>query len=106
MTGSQLFKGHVEREADMAGQGIGETPEWGVVGQRRPGRQGAFAQRQLRVANEYGWVGSTLHAQSLTRGTPAERTIEGEMVRVQRLETAATAVASKMLAIALDFPGV
>src|SRR6266852_5151847 len=88
----------------MTGDGFGEAEEFGIVRERRPCRQRALAQRQLGIANQHGRIGSALHAQSFTCRTPAERTVERKMVRIQRLKAAATAVASKMLAITLDFP--
>src|SRR5216683_4656975 len=88
----------------MAGDGIGKSEEFGAVTQCGPGGQGALTQRQLGIANEHGRVGPALDSQSLAGRAPAERTIKREMVRVQRLEATAAAVACKMLAITLDFP--
>src|SRR5262249_40535594 len=100
----QLFKGRVEGQAGVASQGFGEAKEFRILVQDRPGGQGALPQRQLRIADEQCRIGAALDAESLTCWTPAERTVEGEMVGVQRLEAAAAAVTSKMLAVALDFP--
>ena len=57
-----------------------------------------------RIADEQGRGGTLLHAQSLARRTPAERTVERKMMRIQRLEAAAALIAGEVLAVALDVP--
>src|SRR5258706_238268 len=72
--------------------------------QVRQGRDGAFAQRQRLVADQQRHVGALLRAQTLADGAPAERAIEREVVRIQRLETAAAVFARQVLAVAVDLP--
>ncbi len=76
----------------------------GVRLQVRPGGQGPLAQRPAAVADQQAGVGALLNAEPLASGAPAQRAVEGEMVRIERLETAAAPVAGKVLAEALDLP--
>ena len=100
----QLLERHVEREAGVARERLGEAQERAALGQVRPGGHGAVAQRQLRVADEQGRVGALLHAQPFAGRAPAERAVERKMVRIERLEAAAAVVAGEMLAEAVDPP--
>src|SRR5579884_407078 len=58
----------------------------------------------MRIADEQGRGGALLDAQPFARRTPAERAVERKMMRVQRLEAAATVITSEVLAVALDAP--
>src|SRR4051794_11321801 len=98
MSRVELRERRVERKSDMAGQCLGECCERSVLLEVRPGSQGAITQRPGGIADEQSRVRSLLHAEPLASGAPTERAIEREMVWVQRLEAAAAAVASHVLA--------
>src|SRR6476646_4589473 len=49
-------------------------------------------------------IGSDLRSQPFTLAAPAERAVEREAVRGERLETATTAVAGEVLAVRFDWP--
>ncbi len=102
--GPQLLIRRVQRETFVPRQRFGETKEGRIARQVRPGGQGALAQGTARVADEQGRGGALLNPQPLAARTPAERAVEGKVMRVQRLETATAAIAGEVLAEALDAP--
>src|SRR5207302_1299962 len=75
-----------------------------VFRERRPRGDGPIAQRPFRIANERSGVGALLDAEALAGRAPAEGVVEREVVGVERLKTAATAVAGEVLAVALHLP--
>src|SRR5262249_789264 len=100
----QFMERRVEREADVPRQGLGEARERVVRRQLGPGRQCPVAQRALGVADHEAEAGALLHAEALAAGTPAERAVEREMMRIERFEAPAAALAGKMLTVALALP--
>src|SRR5438105_7841925 len=88
----------------MSSERLGETEEGVVLSQRRPCGESAFAEAFLRIADEQGGAGAFLYTESLTGRAPAERAVERKMMRVERLEAAATTVTGKVLAKAFDLP--
>src|SRR5262249_6291629 len=91
-------------EADVGGDGLGEARERLVRLEIGPGGQRPLAERQARVADDEGVARALLDAEALAGGAPAERGVEREVVRVERLETAATFLAGEMLAETLHGP--
>ena len=63
-----------------------------------------FASEMFASRNQRGWVRSRLGAEAFARGTPTESAVEREIVRVERIETAATFFASEMLAVNANLP--
>src|SRR5262249_18132034 len=96
--GQQLLEQRVEREAAVIGNRLGEAQERLVLLQVRPGRQRPIPKRARGVADEQGRAGALLDAEALARRAPAERAVGREVVRVQRLEAAAAAVAGEVQA--------
>ena len=102
--GSSCTNG-VSSENRRAGQRLGETQERACSPPDRARRPRAPSRSERwRVADQQRRAGSLLHAQAFAGRTPAERTVEREMMRIQRLETAAAAVAGEVLTEALDAP--
>src|SRR5207244_4190872 len=50
-------------------------------------------------------IGALLCTEALANRAPPQRAVEREMVRIERLEAAAAAVAGEVLAVAIDAPG-
>src|SRR5712692_9130747 len=100
----ELRPRHVERETAVPRERFRKTSERLLGRQFGPGSEGALAQRQRPRPNEDGGIGPFLRAQACANGAPAEWTVKGKMVRIQRLETAAALVACKVLTKAIDFP--
>src|SRR3989442_1179539 len=63
-----------------------------------PGGQRSLAQRETGIADQQRGVGPLLHAQPLARRAPAQRAVEREVMRVERLEPLAALLARKVLA--------
>ena len=99
-----LLQRRIEREAQLASQCLGKARKGIVDRQGRPGGEGAVTQGTPRIADQEFRAGSLLYAKPFTRRAPAERTVERKMMRIQRLEAAAAAVTSVVLAGAIDFP--
>ena len=72
----------------------------------RLGPQGdrPLGERELRVAQQRGRVRAGLRAQPFARRAPAQRAVEREMVRRERLEAPPAAVAGEVLAVDVDLP--
>src|SRR5579872_4289891 len=101
---SELLEWRIERNAEVPRDRFGEAQKRAIGVQVRPRRQRPLAQRPAHVADEQRGVGALLNAQTLARRTPAERTVERKVMRVERLKAAPALVAHEMLTVALDAP--
>src|SRR5260370_37425064 len=88
----------------MPGQRLGKRSKPAVRAEIGPGRQGAVAQRPFGVADQQGRGGPLLNAEPFARPAPAQRTVEGKVMRIERLEATAAAVASEVLTELLNLP--
>src|SRR5262249_8564030 len=104
MSRRQLLVRHIEREAHLLRERFREARERLRRRQRRPCGERAVAQTGSRIANEQRRIRPLLRAESLAHGAPAERTIEREVMRIQRLEASATLIAGEVLTVAVDLP--
>ena len=86
------------------GYGLNEAREILARLQVRPERNGSFPKRQLGTANEEIGFGSLLHSQAFTDGAPTKRAVKREVMRIQRLKTAATFLTSQMLTKSFHAP--
>ena len=73
---------------------------------RRAGPQadGALGQGELGIAEQSRGVRARLHAQTFAGRTPAQRTVEREIVRRQRLEAPPALLAGEVLTVNFDGP--
>ena len=69
-----------------------------------PDQQCAFGEREVRIAQQRGRVRADLRAEAFAGGAPAERAVEREVVRVERVEAAAAFFAGQVLAVDADGP--
>ena len=76
----------------------------GVALEIGPDGDGPLAEAQPAVGDEHRRVGAVLDAQPLADRAPAQRAVEGEVVRRQLVEAAAATVADAVLAVAVDRP--
>ncbi len=88
----------------MPGQGLGKREKGAALVEIWPWSQGTLAERALSISQQQGGIGTELAAKALAGGAPAHGAVEGKVVRVERLEAAATAIAGQVLAETLDLP--
>src|SRR6516164_25495 len=100
----ELRPRHVERKTTVPRERFRKTSERLLGCHFGPGSEGTLAQRQRSSPYKDGGIGPFLRAQAFANGAPAERAVKGKMVRIERLKAAATLVAGKVLAKAIDFP--
>ena len=65
----------------------------------RPNQQRTFGERQVRIAQQRRRVRAGLRAEAFARRAPAERAVEREVVRIERVEAAAAFFAGQVLAV-------
>ncbi len=99
----QIVVRHVDRHARVCGE-RGEHGLRNGEADVGPNEQRAFRQREVCIAQQRGRVRAGLRAEAFARRAPAERTVEREIVRLERLETAAALVAGEMLAVDSNLP--
>ena len=104
MCGWQVGEGDIGVQSELMPQSVQHSgEEWHLVGVG-PGGDGAFGQGFLFVGDQCGQVGALLDPQSLARGAPAERAVEGEVVGSQFLKTASAGLAGGVQAERFDDP--
>src|SRR5262245_12647846 len=88
----------------MASQCFGKQGKGILIVERRPGGDGALAQRPLTVAHQHRGIGAALKSEARPGWTPPERTVEGKVMGIERFETSAATVARHVLTVTLDSP--
>ena len=94
---------HVDRHAGVRGEGRQHQLRNGQA-HIGPDQQRAFFEREVRVAQQCGRVRADLRAETFARRAPAERAVEREIVRIERVEAAAAFFAGQVLAVNADGP--
>src|SRR5262249_26306233 len=84
----EVIVGNVDRNAGVRGErGEHQLRDWKTdVG---PDEKRAFFEREAGVAEQRGGIRADLGAEAFAGGAPAERAVEGEIVRVEGVEAAA-----------------